>query len=391
MKKAIIALVAILAFSLALLSGGLPSANAIPVGSSASGTATCTTDASAYCTVPHDLGKLPNSVIATSKSPNLVGDVAVDNFTATNFRVRAWGANGTLIVNRAITITWAAFAGPAPTTNPTTPPTTQPTTTPPTTAPTTNPPATAPVASTGGNWVSAFSDEFDGTSLNLNKWQPNWLGGDDTSPTKGVNDAEDVCVVPANTTVSGGQAHLALTAQSVTCNGTTHPYRSSLIQTYNDNITFTPASCNGECYFEAKLQLPASSSAIYNWPAFWATSADQTIDWPQGGENDIMEGLGNGTTEGDVYGTYHFPDGSAPQAQPSNPAAFRDNGWHTYGSQWSSNGTVRWYYDGELIKTLTGAPVGAHYLIVNYTQGTWGGPTSPGKVMNVDYVRAFKR
>jgi hypothetical protein len=142
-KKIALALVALLAFGF-LAIGGTGAAIATPVSSSASGTTTVTTDASGYATIPHDLGSVPNSVIATSKSPLLVGDVAVDSFTATNFRVRAWGANGTVIASKSITVSWAVFAGPAATTPPptTTPATSNPPTTAPTTPPTTSPPAT---------------------------------------------------------------------------------------------------------------------------------------------------------------------------------------------------------------------------------------------------------
>jgi hypothetical protein len=142
-KKIVYALAALLALGF-LSIGGIGVAHATPVSSSASGTATVTTDSSGYATIAHDLGSVPNSVVATSKSPLLVGDVAVDSFTATNFRVRAWGANGTVIATKSITVSWAAFAGPVATT----PPTTAPTTTPPTTAPTTTPPTTSPPATT---------------------------------------------------------------------------------------------------------------------------------------------------------------------------------------------------------------------------------------------------
>ena len=138
------ALAALFAF-IAIAFAGIGPATATPVSSSASGTSTVTTDASGYATIAHDLGRVPNSVVATSKSPTLVGDVAVDTYTATTFRVRAWGATGAVIASKSITVSWAVFAGPVATTPPTTQPTTiPPTTTPPTTQPTTIPPSTTP-------------------------------------------------------------------------------------------------------------------------------------------------------------------------------------------------------------------------------------------------------
>lgn len=142
MKKKLIWVIALFAlFTVAAVSKIVVPANAAVVASSASGTGTCTTSANGYCLIAHDLGKVPNSVIVSSQSPALVGQVTADTFTATNFRVRAFGANGTVIASKSITISWAAFAGAGTTTPPTTVPTTKPPTTAPTTPPTSTPPS----------------------------------------------------------------------------------------------------------------------------------------------------------------------------------------------------------------------------------------------------------
>jgi hypothetical protein len=195
--------VLILAFS------GIGVASATPVATSASGTTTCTTDGSAYCTIPHDLGKLPNSVVATSKSPALVGDVAVDNYTATSFRVRAFGANGTLITNRSITVSWAVFAGANVTTPPTTtPPTTQPTTIPPTTTPpTTDPTTVPPTTNPPADWPNADNTgPVDGTVLtnytgSLSITSPNTVI--DSKTVNGDLDIRTTGVVIKNSVING--------------------------------------------------------------------------------------------------------------------------------------------------------------------------------------------
>ena len=72
----------------------------------------------------------------------------------------------------------------------------------------------APVLPFGqaGNWSLIFSDEFDGTTLDISKWRANWLGGSDTATTPPINSAELSCYNPANVLVRNGI--LTLTAVS---------------------------------------------------------------------------------------------------------------------------------------------------------------------------------
>lgn len=246
-----------------------------------------------------------------------------------------------------------------------------------------------PAGSAGGQWTRLFTDEFSGGSLDLTKWQPNWFGANDASITKGANSAESACMDPANVTVSSGEAHLALTTQTTTCNSVSQPRRGALIQTAADGLDWAPAAdCNDECYFEARIKLPATANYVRNWPAFWTNGA--TATWPQGGENDIMENLGDASTTGDVQSVIHYYDGSTWSEDPASQTSFRDGGWHTYGSQWSADGHVRWYFDGTLIGTVTGAESwDPHYMILDYTTGTYGGPIAAGNTMDVDYVRVW--
>ena len=105
------------------------------------------------------------------------------------------------------------------------PPTTTSTTTTPVTTPNASPPTVIPA----GQLV--FSDEFDGTTLDLSKWQPNWLGASNASVTKPINSAELSCYDPAQVSESGG--YLSLTAAARPCtaaNGVTYKYASGLVE-----------------------------------------------------------------------------------------------------------------------------------------------------------------
>jgi hypothetical protein len=165
-KKIALAIVAVFAFSFLAL-GGIGVAQATPVTSSASGTAICTTDANGLCIINHDLGTVPNSVVANAFNDQPAVSIATDAYTATYFRIKAYGPTGAVVNKKSVKISWAAFAGPAPTTTPTGTPTTKPTTPPttvpttdgtpttPSTPPTTTPPTTAPTTTPpNGDWPS---------------------------------------------------------------------------------------------------------------------------------------------------------------------------------------------------------------------------------------------
>jgi hypothetical protein len=239
----------------------------------------------------------------------------------------------------------------------------------------------------GGTWNLRFRDEFDSGSLDLSKWRPNWFGTSDTAKTKDANGAMTNCIDPANTSVLGsaegasGVVRMSLTNANGACpNGKS--YKSGMIQTYNH---FTPTYG----FYEARIWFPVNSSnQIYNWPTWWL---DTTGSWPQGGEIDIMEGLG-----GKPCATYHWGSGSTdvvpmPTICPSTPS--NRSGWHTYGVDWEK-GSLKYYYDGvQIASTTSNVTSSPQFLILSYStsaQNNWGGPPSIPNNMYVDYVRAWQ-
>jgi beta-glucanase (GH16 family) len=238
------------------------------------------------------------------------------------------------------------------------------------------PPAPAPPlvrSPTGipGTWNLVFSDEFEGRALDLAKWQPNWLGPNNTAITKGVNAEEQNCIDPALSTVSGGNLHLKIVSQTTTCAGVSQPYRAGLVNS-NKKFNFTFGA------FEARMYLPAASpGVIANWPAFWSTGQDHPVT----GEIDVMEGLG-----GRASWHYHY-SGGAPGAYP--PGDF--TGWHTFAANWQP-GRIDFYYDGVPVGSQTQGVVSApHYLIIdNVVSTSVGGPTVPNADVLVDYARVWK-
>jgi len=143
-------------------------------------------------------------------------------------------------------------------------PDTAPTTTPTPTSTTTAGPTPPPVS---GSWTLKFADEFNGSSLDLNKWRPNWawwLTNADTVISKPVNEAELSCYDPSAVTESNGVVTLTAVQQPCTANnGVTYAYRSGLIESYN-HYQFTYG------YMEARMWLPQGTDSPVDWPAFWA-------------------------------------------------------------------------------------------------------------------------
>jgi beta-glucanase (GH16 family) len=213
-----------------------------------------------------------------------------------------------------------------------------------------------------------FGDEFNGTSLDTSKWNPNWLGCA-TCTTPPVNSSEQDAYAPSQVSVSGGSLHLNLVQQSTTVGGKTYPYRSGLVES-NGKAQFTYGA------FEARIYLPASGTSVANWPAFWTDGQS----WPTDGEMDVMEGL-----EGDAC--YHF---HSPAGGPGSCASGNFSGWHTYGADWEP-GSVTYYYDGkEVGQITTGITSAPQYLILNNgLNSSDAAPVAPSD-MQVDYVRVWQ-
>ncbi len=213
-----------------------------------------------------------------------------------------------------------------------------------------------------------FDDEFTGSSIDLTKWQPDWLGPSNAAITKPVNSEEVECIDPAQSTVGNGV--LTITAAQRGCNG--YSYASGLLNS-DRSFQFTYG------FMEARMYLPGDSAGnIYDWPAFWA---DGTGQWPATGEIDVMEGL-----DGAAAWHYHWGSTTSAQQVGGYPSG-NFTGWHTFGADWEP-GKITFYYDGRNVGSVTNGVVGnPMYLIVNL--GLKANPTVPSSVQ-VDYVRVWQ-
>lgn len=155
--------------------------------------------------------------------------------------------------------------------------------------------------------------------------------------------------------------------------------------------------------FEARMRLPLGKGI---WPAFWLLGGDiATVGWPQCGEIDVMENIGE---PGVSHSTLHGPGysgGKAVTAQYALPAGEAlDTSFHVYAVVWAPN-DIRFLLDEELVAERTPAdlPAGTKwvfdhpfFIILNLAVGgDWPGypdaTTRFPQTMLVDYVRVYTR
>jgi beta-glucanase (GH16 family) len=252
---------------------------------------------------------------------------------------------------------------------------------------------TANVSTKGTQWKLAWSDEFNGSTIDSSKWVLETGGGG-----WGNDELEYYTTRPQNSFVKDG--HLVIHAQQehfAGPDGVSRDFTSARMKTQGKF-----SQTYGR--YEAMIKIPRGQGI---WPAFWMLGDDiEKSGWPASGEIDIMENIGKEPTL--VHGTIHGPGysgdkgPSASFALPGNDR-FADD-FHLYAIEWEPN-VVRFYVDSHLYSTRTPAdlPKGAKwvydhpfFLLLNVAVGGgWPGNPDATSVfpqeMLVDYVRDYTR
>ncbi|WP_296317139.1 glycoside hydrolase family 16 protein [Winogradskyella sp. UBA3174] len=159
--------------------------------------------------------------------------------------------------------------------------------------------------------------------------------------------------------------------------------------------------------FEARIKVPYGKGY---WPAFWILGNDCAENtWPQCGEIDIMEYLGDELTT--TFGSAHGPGFSGADAITKDYVLDSDRfdtGFHVFGIEWAPN-YINYYVDGDLYQQITREVIfdetdgegewvfdNPFYIILNVAIGG-NFPGSPNsetvfpQTMLVDYVRVYKQ
>jgi alpha-L-fucosidase len=215
-----------------------------------------------------------------------------------------------------------------------------------------------------------WSDEFEGKSLDLEKWDYRGLGA--RRDAVNVKDAVSL----------DGEGHLILTTKRVE-----NEYHTAMIGTQGKFETTYG-------YFECRFKL---QTQIGHWSAFWLQSPTlgEFIGDPArgGAEIDIFEYLRN---RGDkIQHTLHW-DGYGESHKSAHEIAEipgLSRGWHTVGFLWTPTLYV-FYVDGkETWRTEKGVSRRPEYIILSLEVGKWAGDISKADLPDnfcVDYVRVYK-
>ncbi len=255
-----------------------------------------------------------------------------------------------------------------------------------------NPPrAATPVPSVPGSWTLVFSDEFNGNTVNREKWTLCYWW--DKGGCTNLGNKELEWYMPGN--VSQGRGKLIMEARKkavIGWKGRTFPYTSGMVTTGRDYSETRPARAQFTYgHIEIKAKIPRGKGL---WPALWMLpSKHESLP-----EIDIMEVLGDTPQQLRLH--FHYMDAGGKAQHPGQTVTTADlsASWHVYGLTWDPD-AIRWYLDGKEVWSFTDKryiPSEPMYLLMNLAVGgDWpGAPNAQTKFpsrFSVDYVRVWQR
>jgi len=224
-------------------------------------------------------------------------------------------------------------------------------------------------------WTLTFQDDFDGTSLDLQKWNPN-------DPWGRERNKELQAYVTNAFEVKNGILRIKAEKGDAVYAGKQRAYTSGMMTTYRKF-----AQQYGR--FEIRCRVPKGKGL---WPAFWLLP--DPLGWPP--EIDVLETLGHEPTK--AYFTHHFRDEQRQRKSDGGSWTGPDftAEFHEFAVEWSPDHIV-WFVDGtERFKSEKSIPNARMYMLVNLAVGG-GWPGSPDETtqfpsaLEVDYVRAYEK
>ena len=223
-----------------------------------------------------------------------------------------------------------------------------------------------------------WADEFDGDALNTDNWNYEIGNG-----TDGWGNNEVQYYKEENVTVQDG--NLVITARREAESG--FEFTSGRITT-QDKVEFTYGRV------EARAKMPEGGGT---WPAIWMLGANfDEVGWPETGEIDIMEWVGNNPEESSS--ALHYPGNSGGNAMVGRTAIPNASSeFHIYTVEWSEDEII-FLLDGDVYFTFTNnssLPFNKDFfLIMNVAMGGGlGGEIDPAfqeSSMEVDYIKVYQ-
>lgn len=243
-----------------------------------------------------------------------------------------------------------------------------------------------------------WSDEFDGNSIDTNKWHHQTFG-----PNGGRwwnNEEQHYTDSPTNSFVQDGNLHIVAKKETKTLNNVTLDYTSARM---NSKFAFTYGRV------DVRAKLPAGEGT---WPAiwtlgknvsevgaYWQTQGFGTVGWPACGEIDIMEhGL---ASTNEINCALHTPSSNGNTINKANKMLTDvANTFYVYSVNWSPNqitflvDDVPYYTYNPTTKNDSTWPFYLdQYLILNIAMGGISGSIDPNFTegsLVIDYVRVYQ-
>lgn len=236
-----------------------------------------------------------------------------------------------------------------------------------------------------------FSDEFNGSAIDADKWNTAYQWGDDLVINDELQYYVDIQNAPdfAYNPFSFDGESLVITAietpAELIAAANNQAYLSGVLTT-SDKFDMTFG------YIEARIDFPQGTGL---WPAFWMLSSEFVDLKPQ-----LFIAEANGAKPSSVFHNYNYHDDEGNLRTPGqleiSNADFAD-GFHTLAVSWEPE-ELLFFIDGEPRYRIIGENVSsqAMYMLLNLAVGgVWvGTPDSqtafPTEV-KIDYVRAYQR
>jgi beta-glucanase (GH16 family) len=203
---------------------------------------------------------------------------------------------------------------------------------------------------------TVFAEEFNGTTLDRSRWNVIVTGRTVNNEQQAYIDSTDVL------RVKGGHLEIQprFRAGFKTPEGRAFDFISGRIDT-RSKVSFTYGTA------AARIKLTAGDGL---WPAFWALGDGR---WPDTGEIDIMENVGDRTwTSVALHGPNYFGDTPLVKRAPVDITE-----WHVYSVDWTTE-ALDFKIDGRSIYRVTKEMVEKHgkwafdnpkHVIVNFALG----------------------
>ncbi|MDC0707182.1 glycoside hydrolase family 16 protein [Stigmatella sp. ncwal1] len=255
--------------------------------------------------------------------------------------------------------------------------------------------------SPGSGWNLAWSDEFEGSSLNGNNWTV--LTSDHDPVTNNCNFGTGELEYPRaqNVTVSGGK--LILTAERTNDRPSDPKCTGFGARSFYSGRIHTKGKVEKRYgKIVASIKVP---SGYGMWPAFWTLGANvSSAGWPASGEIDILEWHSNEPTW--MKSAVHWYNGGAAHWGTGASGGYNlADSFHIYEAEWTANSII-FKLDNNIVAN---APFNHnetefqqnHYVLLNLAVGgNWYGNPNPAsidlplgvrKTMEVEWVRWYQQ